>query len=128
MPAAASPSAPGPEEPSGDRSTVGEAVERFLASLQSATTRTSYARTLARLTTVASPHHPVADLEPDHYATVMATWDTAAAATGNRHLSALVSFTTWAQRQDLLATNPARRLTRRITARRGDRAIPAARL
>ncbi|MFD0474890.1 hypothetical protein ACFQ0B_46560 [Nonomuraea thailandensis] len=53
MPAAA-PSAPGPEEPSGDRSTVGDAVERFLASLRSATTRTSYARTLARLTTVAA--------------------------------------------------------------------------
>ncbi|WP_220039886.1 tyrosine-type recombinase/integrase [Nonomuraea aridisoli] len=43
-------------------------------------------------------------------------------------MSALVSFTTWAQRQDLLATNPARRLERRKATRRGDRAIPAARL
>ncbi|MFI6180182.1 tyrosine-type recombinase/integrase [Nonomuraea sp. NPDC051191] len=43
-------------------------------------------------------------------------------------MSALVSFTTWAQRQDLLATNPARRLERRKSARRGDRALPAARL
>ncbi|NRQ37092.1 tyrosine-type recombinase/integrase [Nonomuraea sp. NN258] len=58
----------------------------------------------------------------------MDRWTTAAAATWNRHLSALVSFTTWAQRQDLLATNPARRLERRKPARRGDRAIPAARL
>ncbi|MFF4621868.1 tyrosine-type recombinase/integrase [Nonomuraea jabiensis] len=55
-------------------------------------------------------------------------WTAAEAATWNRHLSALVSFTTWAQRQDLLATNPARRLTRRKTTRRGDRAIPQARL
>ncbi|WP_344220269.1 tyrosine-type recombinase/integrase, partial [Nonomuraea bangladeshensis] len=59
---------------------------------------------------------------------VMDRWTTAAAATPNRHLSALVSFTTWAQHQDLLATNPARRLTRRPAARRGDRTIPAARL
>ncbi|WP_217370792.1 tyrosine-type recombinase/integrase [Nonomuraea antri] len=58
----------------------------------------------------------------------MAAWDTAAAATWNRHLSALISFTTWAQRQDLPAINPARRLTRRNTTHRGDRAIPAARL
>jgi site-specific recombinase XerD len=33
-----------------------------------------------------------------------------------------------AQRQDLLATNPARRLERRKPARRGDRAIPRTRL
>ncbi|MEU6997672.1 tyrosine-type recombinase/integrase [Nonomuraea sp. NPDC046570] len=58
----------------------------------------------------------------------MADWDTAAPATWNRHLSALISFTTWAQRQDLLATNPARHLQRRKTARRGDRAIPYTRL
>lgn len=51
-----------------------------------------------------------------------------AAATWNRHLSALVSFTAWANRQELLATNPARRLQRRKTSRRGDRAIPRARL
>jgi integrase len=55
----------------------------------------------------------------------MAGWDSAAAATWNRHLSALVSFITWAQRQELLATNPARRLQRRTSDRRGDRAIPA---
>ncbi|MFI0451184.1 hypothetical protein [Actinomadura sp. 6N118] len=57
----------------------------------------------------------------------MDRWD-GAAATWNRHLSALTSFTTWAQRQEPLATNPARRLTRRKTARRGDRSIPRARL
>ncbi|GGT11993.1 hypothetical protein GCM10010176_065930 [Nonomuraea spiralis] len=72
--------------------------------------------------------HPVAALTPEQYAAVMERWTAAAAATWNRHLSALVSFTTWAQRQDLLATNPARRLERRKSARRGDRAIPATRL
>ncbi|MFB4317580.1 site-specific integrase [Actinomadura sp. 21ATH] len=44
---------------------------------------------------------------------VMERWDGVAPATWNRHLSALVSFTAWAQRQELLAANPARRLTRR---------------
>ncbi len=43
----------------------------------------------------------------------MARWDDAVPATWNRHLSALTSFTAWAQRQELLATNPARRLERR---------------
>ncbi|WP_433519495.1 hypothetical protein ACQP2T_30495 [Nonomuraea sp. CA-143628] len=43
-------------------------------------------------------------------------------------LSALCSFTTWAQLQELLDTNPARRLERRKPARRGDRAIPRTRL
>ncbi|MEU6797428.1 tyrosine-type recombinase/integrase [Nonomuraea wenchangensis] len=128
MPAASSPHVPGPAEPSSDRTTVAGAIERFLAGLRTATTRAAYARTLARLRTIIGPHHPVADLDCDHYATVMATWDTAAAATWNRHLSALVSFTAWAQRQDLLATNPARRLQRRTPVSRGDRAIPAARL
>ncbi|MFI7127402.1 hypothetical protein ACIBQ1_17025 [Nonomuraea sp. NPDC050153] len=58
----------------------------------------------------------------------MDRWKTAAAATWNRHLSALCSSTTWAQRQDILATNPARRLQRRKPARRGDRSIPRTRL
>ncbi|TQS29402.1 hypothetical protein FLW16_10460 [Microbispora sp. KK1-11] len=109
-------------------SPIAAAVERFLESMQAATTRTSYTETLARLTAVAGLDYPVAALTPEQYAAVMERWTTAAAATWNRHLSALVSFTTWAQRQDLLATNPARRLERRKPARRGDRAIPAARL
>ncbi|MBF8187472.1 tyrosine-type recombinase/integrase [Nonomuraea sp. K274] len=104
------------------------AVERFLDSITVATTRAGYAETLARLTAMAGPAHPVAALAPEHYAAVMDRWKTAAAATWNRHLSALCSFTTWAQRQELLATNPARRLERRKPARRGDRAIPRPRL
>ncbi|GAA3098303.1 site-specific integrase [Streptosporangium carneum] len=39
-----------------------------------------------------------------------------------------LSFTAWAQRQEILATNPARRLQRRKSARRGDRSIPRTRL
>jgi site-specific recombinase XerD len=58
----------------------------------------------------------------------MARWDSAAPATWNRHLSALTSFTAWAQRNEILATNPARRLERRKLARRGDRSIPRTRL
>ncbi|WP_308168100.1 tyrosine-type recombinase/integrase [Nonomuraea sp. NEAU-A123] len=122
---------PGPPAPAAGpspASSMTAAVERFLESVRAATTRAGYAETLARLTVVAGPEYPVAALTPEQYAAVMDRWTAAAAATWNRHLSALVSFTTWAQRQDLLATNPARRLERRKPARRGDRAIPAARL
>jgi integrase len=59
---------------------------------------------------------------------VMDRWDDAAAATWNRHLSVLTSFTAWAGRQEILTANPARRLERRKPARRSDRAIPRARL
>ncbi|XVQ06960.1 hypothetical protein ACQP1W_30520 [Spirillospora sp. CA-255316] len=40
---------------------------------------------------VAGPHHPVAALDPEHYAAVMDRWSSASAATWNRHPSALVS-------------------------------------
>ncbi|MFI7059181.1 tyrosine-type recombinase/integrase [Streptosporangium canum] len=102
-------------------------VGRFLDQVQAATSRASYADTLAHLTP-RTGLRPAAGLEPEDYATVMERWNTAAAATWNRHLSALVSFTAWAQRQELLTTNPAHRLQRRKPARRGDRAIPRARL
>ncbi|MEU4330049.1 tyrosine-type recombinase/integrase [Nonomuraea dietziae] len=128
MPVVAFPGMPGPDSPADDRAAVADAVARFLDSLDAATTRRSYACTLARLTAASGTRHPVAALDCDHYATVMDHWAAAEPATWNRHLSALVSFTTWAQRQDLLATNPARRLRRRKTTRRGDRALPAARL
>ncbi|MEW9550171.1 site-specific integrase, partial [Nonomuraea sp. NPDC050783] len=101
MPAATSPGTPRPADD--DRATVAGAVERFLASLHTVTTRDSYAKTLTRLTALAGDR-PAADLAPEDYAAVMDRWSGAAAATWNRHLSALVSFTTWAQRQDLLAT------------------------
>jgi len=117
-----------PSSPDPTGSTTAAAVERFLESRTAATTRVGYAETLTHLTAITSPDHPVAELTPEQYAAVMDRWNTAAAATWNRHLSALVSFTTWAQRQELLATNPARRLERRKPARRGDRAIPRTRL
>jgi hypothetical protein len=58
---------------------------------------------------------------------VMDRWDAAAAATWNRHLSALISSTAWAGRQEILATSPVRRQERRKPARRGDRSIPRSR-
>ncbi|MFB9675713.1 tyrosine-type recombinase/integrase [Streptosporangium vulgare] len=118
---------PGQPDPA-TGATTAAAVERFLDSINAATTRVGYAETLARLSAVTGPHHPVAALSPEQYAAVMDRWKTAAAATWNRHLSALCSFTAWAQRQELLATNPARRLERRKSARRGDRAVPRTRL
>src|ERR1039457_5538633 len=71
---------------------------------------------------------PAGALTPEDYAAVMDRWDGAAAATWNRHLSALTSFTAWAGRQEILATNPGRRLERRKPACRGDRSGPRARL
>lgn len=108
--------------------TVSVAIEGYLDSIQTKTTRASYAETLARLAASAGADQPVANLGPEDYATVMNHWQAASAATWNRHLSALTSFTTWAGRQELLATNPARRLQRRKPARRSDRSIPRARL
>ncbi|MEW9555814.1 site-specific integrase, partial [Nonomuraea sp. NPDC050783] len=104
MPVAPPPPPHAPDSGPGSGLDVDGAVARFLASLGSATTRAGYAQTLARLVAVTGPHHLVADLAPEDYAAVMDCWSGAAAATWNRHLSALVSFTTWAQRQDLLAT------------------------
>jgi site-specific recombinase XerC len=117
-----------PGRPGTSPSTLAAAVDRYLDSVQTATTRASYDDTLARLVDVAGGASPVAALTPEDFAAVMDQWDQAAAATWNRHLSALTSFTAWAQRQEILATNPARRLQRRKPARRGDRSIPKTRL
>jgi site-specific recombinase XerD len=119
---------PGPPAgPAGPAIDVAAAVDGFLACLRTATTRHTYAKTLTRLAALAGDR-PVAQLTCEDYAAVMDRWSGVAPATWNRHLSALVSFTTWAQRQDLLETNPARRLTQRTPVRRGDRAIGYARL
>jgi site-specific recombinase XerD len=111
-----------------DPANVATAVDRYLDSIQTKTTRASYAETLARLVAVAGLNRSAATLEPEDYAAVLDRWTTASGATWNRHLSALTSFTAWAQRQELLATNPARRLERRKNSRRGDRSIPRTRL
>lgn len=113
--------------PAAGGESVTAAVARFLDLIPTPTTRAGYGETLARLVDVAG-ERSAAGLAPEDYAAVMDRWNTAAAATWNRHLSALTSFTAWAQRQELLATNPARRLERRKPARRGDRSIPRARL
>jgi len=118
---------PTPPAPPIGGETVPAAVDRYLDSVQTKTTRDSYAETLARLTAHAGDR-PAAALTPQDYTAVMDRWDDAAAATWNRHLSALTSFTAWAGRQEILDTNPARRLERRKPARRGDRSIPRARL
>ncbi|MFF0862006.1 hypothetical protein ACFYUV_09635 [Nonomuraea sp. NPDC003560] len=58
MPVLAFPGAHGADASAGDldeRATVAGAVDRFLDSLPTATTRRSYARTLTRLATVAGP-------------------------------------------------------------------------
>jgi integrase len=123
---------PFPATPAGQPSDVvgvdvAEAVDRYLDSVKAPTTRASYAETLARLTAAAG-QRDAGTLQPGDYAAVMARWDGASAATWNRHLSALASFTAWAQRNEILTTNPARRLERRKPARRGDKSIPRTRL
>lgn len=68
---------------------------RYLDSIPAAATRASYDDTLARLIAVPGGASLVAVLAPDDFAVVMDRWNGAAAATSNRHLSALTSFTTW---------------------------------
>jgi Phage integrase family len=125
FPAQATPAA-NPAVDSGGES-VATAVDRYLDSIQITTTRASYAETLAHLTVLTGTSDTDA-LGPEDYAAVMSHWDDAAAATWNRHLSALTSFTIWAQCQEILTPNPGRRLERRKPAGRGDRSIPRARL
>jgi site-specific recombinase XerD len=118
--------APSPGTPASGE-IVTAAVDRYLDSIKTKTTRSSDAGTLARLVSCAGGRD-AASLLPEDYAAVMDRWDDAAAATWNRHLSALTSFTAWAGRQEILTANPARRLKRRKPAPRGDRSIPRARL
>ena len=72
-----------------------QAVESFLDGIPTATTRAAYAPTLVHLVDQAGAGTPVEQLSAEQYAAVMARWNGAAAATWNKHLSALVSFTTW---------------------------------
>ena len=116
-----------PAGPPASGEIVTAAVDRYLDSIKTTTTRSSYAGTLARLVSRAGGRD-TASLLPEDYAAVMDRWDDAAAATWNRHLSALTSFTAWAGRQEILTASPARRLERRKPARLSDRAIPRARL
>ncbi len=58
MPVVAFPGPPG-------RPDITSAVDRYLDSIQAATTRASYAETLARLADVAGAGRPVAELTPE---------------------------------------------------------------
>jgi site-specific recombinase XerC len=105
------------------------AVDRFLERFRDApTTAATYAETLSRLRAAAGDQSPVAALTPEIYAQTMARWDTAAAATFNKHLAALNSFAAYCRRQEWLTTDPGRHLERRKTSHRRDKAIPRARL
>lgn len=61
-------------------------------------TRAAYTETLGRLVDVAGEDFPVVALTPEIYGEAMRWWEGAAAGTWNRHLSALTSFTAWANR------------------------------
>ncbi|SDI11735.1 hypothetical protein SAMN05421505_13458 [Sinosporangium album] len=69
---------------------VEAAVDHYLDSVHTKTTRARYANTLVRLTALAGDR-PAATLTPEDYAAVMDKWNSAASATWNRHLSALTS-------------------------------------
>lgn len=58
---------PGPA----DRSHLAAAVDRYLDSVQAATTSANYAETLARLVDVAGADRPVEALTPEDFAAVM---------------------------------------------------------
>jgi site-specific recombinase XerD len=91
-------------------------------------TRATYTETLGRLRAAAGDQLTTAALTPEIYQQVMDRWDTCAANTWNKHLSALNSFAAYCRRQDWLTTDPGRRLERRKATRSRDKAIPRARL
>lgn len=77
--------------------TLGEAARDFLArdDLDAGTVR-SYGQTLRRLCRTLGSQMPLAAVTADHVTRVFATaWGSAAAATWNRHRSALRSFSAW---------------------------------
>ncbi len=92
---------------------VAEAADAFLARSMPATTRRSYAQTLNRLALT----HGELSLSALDSATldsfVSAAWTTCAAATWNRHVATLRSFTAHARRRGWTAEDPAAALERR---------------
>ena len=77
------PATPNGQRPDGGGQSVADAVDRYLDGIQATTTRVGYAETLVHLTAITSSRD-AATLQPEDYATVMARWDRAAAATWNR--------------------------------------------
>ncbi|MDQ0309337.1 RNA polymerase sigma factor (sigma-70 family) [Kitasatospora herbaricolor] len=83
--------------------TLGDATAEFLArgDLDTGTVR-SYGQTLRRLGLALGERRPLATVTPEDVArTFTASWGAAAAATWNRHRSAVRSFGTWAGADDL---------------------------
>ncbi|WP_405858958.1 RNA polymerase sigma factor [Streptomyces sp. NBC_00090] len=84
---------------------LGQAARDFLSRDElDAATRRSYGQTLRRLCRTLGDELPLASLTADRVARVFAaTWGEAAAATWNRHRSAVRSFGAWAALDDLAA-------------------------
>ncbi|MGX2993359.1 DUF6596 domain-containing protein [Streptomyces sp. JNUCC 64] len=100
---------------------LGETAEAFLtrADLDPATLR-SYGQTLRRLRRALGDGLPLAALTPDGVARVFATaWDGAAAATWNRHRSAVRAFAHWLSSEHGPPASPERDLTSGVPRRAG---------
>ncbi|WP_017577867.1 tyrosine-type recombinase/integrase [Nocardiopsis kunsanensis] len=94
-------------------------------------TRRAYAQTLTVLADAAvggTAATVAVAFTPGAAATAMARWEGAAPATWNKHLAALRSFAAYCARRQALEEDPTRLLERRKEPRRGDKAVPAARL
>ena len=118
------PATRGRRPPDGAGQDIANAVDRYLDSIQAATTRAGYAETLARLTAIAGSRE-AGTLQPEDYAAVMAR-------SGRSHGGHLEPAPVrarllhrLARRNEILAANPARRLERRKPARHGDRSVRA---
>jgi site-specific recombinase XerD len=92
--------------------TIAEAADAFLGRDMAATTRRSYTQTMNRLTAQHGAQ-AVAALDGETLDAFTATaWGHCAAATWNRHVATLRSFTAFAQRRGWLAADPAAVLER----------------
>ncbi|GAA4087032.1 site-specific integrase [Actinomadura miaoliensis] len=99
--------------------TLGQTVTRFLErdDLDAQTLR-SYAQTLRRLCRALGEQTPLPSVTADQVARAVTTaWEQAAAKTWNRHLSAIRSFSAWADLDDLAAGLRRRPETRRAVRR-----------
>ena len=108
--------------------TIADAAEAFLQRDMAATTRRSYTQTINRLTA----EHGTLALGALDGATlnafIAAAWGQRAAATWNRHVATLPSFTAFARRQGWLTADPASVLERRTEPADRTKAIAAASL
>ncbi|GGK80931.1 hypothetical protein Ppa06_56240 [Planomonospora parontospora subsp. parontospora] len=111
--------------PAASGPTLGQAAREFLerGGLDAGTVR-SYGQTLRRLRLAVGDRTPLASLTADHVARAFnAAWGEAAAATWNRHRSAVRSFGAWASMEHLAAG-----LDRRAETRPRTRGIGPAQL